>query len=283
MSESKKDINLFHYFDYREFLKDFYQQAKKSRAGFSLRSFSQKAGFGSSNFFKLVMDGDRNLTSKSLVKFMRGLNLNKQETEFFKNLVFFNQAKSHADKDFYYQKMLQSQKFNKLKPVDKIQYELYSTWYHPVILELISSKAFDGTILWLKNKIVPELSDKQIEKSIKILEKLEFIKKDKNNRWKQSTPLITTGAEATSLVLINYHQHLLKLTHDQLTKVPAATRDVSAMTLGVPKERIAEIKKKVQEFRNDIMKLVSTDETSEEVILLNIQLLPVTKSWDEKK
>ncbi len=45
---------------------------------FSYRVFSRLAGFKSSNIFKLVMDGDRNLTEESLKKFILGLSLTGQ-------------------------------------------------------------------------------------------------------------------------------------------------------------------------------------------------------------
>lgn len=281
MGRGTKEVNLFDYLDYRNYLRDYYGAAKKSRAGFSLRTFSKKAGFTSSNYFKLVMDGDRNLTEVSLGKFVKGLDLNKQEQDFFRNLVFYNQARAHEQKNSYYQRLLQSQKFSRLKPIEKNQYEFYSAWYHAVIRELITAAEFDGTVQWLKNRIFPELTESQIEKSIALLESLGFIQKGENGKWTQSTPLVTTGAEADSVTMINYHQNLLELAMKQLTRIPAAERDFSVLTLGIAKERLPAIKKKVQEFRREILKMVSTDTNAEEVILVAIQMFPVTRGAEE--
>ena len=99
MPRTASKINLFTYLDYRKFLKDWYTQAKKERSSFSFRVFSKRAGFESPNFFKLVMDGKRNLTAKSLPKFIVGLKLNKQEQEFFQSLVAYTQASTHEEKD----------------------------------------------------------------------------------------------------------------------------------------------------------------------------------------
>src|SRR3990167_1961122 len=217
-------INLFSYLDYRQFLRDWYLAAKKSRGSFSFRTFSKKAGFHSPNFFKLVMDGDRKLTEKSLSHFVTGLGLNKQEEEFFRNLVFFNQAKIHEQKDHYYQKLIQSRKFGQLKPIEKDQYDFYSTWYHPVIRELVVSKDFDGTPEWLVDRIHPKITWAQATKSIELLEKLGFIRKSPEGKWAQSTPLVTTGAESSSLVLLNYHQSLLGLTQQLLPEIPPEER-----------------------------------------------------------
>ncbi|MDO8520020.1 MAG: TIGR02147 family protein, partial [Deltaproteobacteria bacterium] len=202
-------IDLFRYLDYRRFLKDWHAGAKKSRS-FSFRSFSQKAGFGSPSFFKLVMEGKRNLTEKSLAKFVTGLGLNRQEQEFFRNLVFFNQSQTHVEKDFYYQHLLRSKKFSEQKPIEKQQYEYYSTWYHPVIRELAVAASFDGTPEWLSNRIYPTVTPAQAEKSLSLLAGLGFIRKNKAGKWEQASVVVSTGAELASLVVHNYHKSLLE-------------------------------------------------------------------------
>lgn len=213
---------------------------------------------------------------------MKGLRLNKQEQDFFRNLVLFNQAKSHGEKDRYYQKLLQSRKFGQLKPIEKHQYEYYSTWYHPVIRELVVSPDFDGTATWLVQRVQPTLTIAQVEKSLDLLEKLGFIKKAKGKRWKQSSSVVSTGPEVQSLILFNYHKNLLDLSKEILSEVPPSRRDISAMTLGVVKERLPLLKKRIQEFRQEILKMVSTDTHPEEVVQLNIQLFPMTVTPGEE-
>ncbi|NLD99936.1 MAG: TIGR02147 family protein, partial [Fibrobacter sp.] len=51
------------YSDYREFLRDFYQDRKKRLPIFSYRYFCIKAGIKSPTLFKEIVDGSRNLTS----------------------------------------------------------------------------------------------------------------------------------------------------------------------------------------------------------------------------
>lgn len=272
-------ITIFNYKDHRAFLTDWYKHCKKNRRGFSFRTFSKEAGFSSPNFLKRVMEGSRNLSLESIPKCAQGLNLNKQETEFFKNLVLYTQATTHADKNFYYQQILKSRKISELKPIEKEQYDYYSTWYHPVIRELITSKNFDGTPEWLSKKISPAITTDQASHSLELLQKLGFIEKQKMG-WMQTQPLVTTGAEALSLSMMNYHQNVLTLVKEQLPKIKADNRDISALTLGVAKGRIPELKKKIGEFRQEILKLVAEDTEPENVVLLSIQLLPVSQNND---
>ena len=277
MKERGKTVNLYAYLDYRAFLREWYESAKHSGRAFSFRAFSKRAGFHSPNFFKLVMDGSRNLTEDSLAKFVIGLKLGKSEAEFFRNLIFFTQAKSHDEKNLFYRRLLQSREFSHLKSLEKNQYEYYSTWYHPVIRELIASPDFDGTTEWLARKVHPPIHPDQAEQSLKLLENLKLIRRVGPRRWKQTSALVTTGPEVASLTLMNYHQTVLSLAREVLPVIPAAQRDISAVTLGITKEKLPELKKRIQAFRQEILKFVSLEEKPESVVLMSIQLFPLTQ------
>ena len=251
--------------------------AKGVRANFSFRAFSKLAGFTSPNFFKLVMDGERNLTEESLNKFMTGLSLNKQEREFFRSMVFFTQAKNNESRDHYYRAMLRSRKLRQLEPIEKEKYEYYSMWYHPVVRELVTASEFDGTAEWLAARLNPPITSVQAEKSVALLERLGFIERTKDNRWKQSNPTVSSGPEPVSHILFNYHLAMLDLAKKSLQHVGAERRDVSALTLGVPASRIPQLKQMIREFRGEVLRLVSQDTNPEEVVQLNIQMFPVTE------
>lgn len=277
MKDEKEKISVFNYKDYRSFLCDWFEDVKARSRGFSHRAFAKRAGLSSSNFFMLVMQGKRNLTESSLRKIIEGLKLNKQEQEFFRNLVFFNQAKTHEEKDFYYKKLLQSRKYRQIKPIAKERYSYYSEWYHPVIREMVISHDFDGTPEWLAEHIQPKITPARAARSIEILEKLGFIEKTKSGKWRQTSTLVSTGPEVHSMVVHNYHKRLLDLSKDVMDELPLTERDVSALTLGVKKERLPEILTKIREFRKEILKMVSGDSDPEEVLQLNIQFFPVAK------
>ncbi len=278
---SKKKVSVFDFVDYREFIKAWYENAKSGHSSFSYRAFSKKAGFNSSNFFMLVMQGKRNLTEDSIAKMIVGLELNKQEREFFRNLVLFNQAKTHEDKDLYYKRLLQSKKFRKLEPVKKGQYDYYSSWYHPVVRELIVAKKFDGSAEWIAEHISPPITPVQAEKSIELLERLGFIERSEEGKWRQVSTVISTGPKVHSVVVHNYHKSILDLSRALMDDLEGMDkRDVSSLTLGVKKEQVEEVNRRIRKFRKEMLELVSDVEEPEEVLQLNIQLYPVTKGDD---
>lgn len=275
--EQNKKPSVFDFLDYREFLRSHYCYSKGTRAGFSFRHFSQKAGLGSSNFYKLVMDGDRGLSEKGAQKFSKALKLNKQETDFFMNLVRFDQAKDHDEKNRVYQKLLRNKKYQQVQPLAKESYNYYSRWYHPVVRELITSSLFDGDYFSLGKIIEPSLSEAEVKDSVELLLDLGLIKQIDEERFITTDSLVTTGPEAQSLVLMSYHKELLSLVRNQIEKVPSSKRDISALTLGVKKEKLLELKTRVQKFRKEIMELVSDQNDPDVVVLLSLQLMPLAE------
>lgn len=277
MSRKAPNIGVFGYLDYRAYLRDWYADRKVNHPGFSFRSFSKDAGFRSPNFFKMVMDGIRNLSEKSIIPFMKGLHLTKQEQDFFQNLVFYTQAKTEEAKRSCYERMLQSRKFSEIKPLERPQYDFFSSWYHPLVRELVLAPDFDGTPEYLVEKIRPKITLAQAAHSIELLAQLGFIVRGEDGRWRQSEALLTTGLELKSQAFMKYHQSLLEIAREQLPQIPPEIREVSSLTIGMSPGQVAAFKEKIREFRKEVMKEISTTEAPEEVYWLNIQFLPATR------
>jgi uncharacterized protein (TIGR02147 family) len=67
-----------------------------------------------------------------------------------------------------------------------------------------------------------------------------------------------------------------------LKEIPAGQRDVSSLTLGLRRDQIPLLKKKIQEFRREILKIASLAEKTEDVVQLSIQMFPLTKEGEKK-
>ena len=97
--------DVFRYRDYRTFLRAFYDHNKQREYGFSLRAFSKRAQLRSSNYLKLVMDGERNLGEAMAPRFALALGLKDDAARYFVDLVAFNQAKDAAGRNAAYARL----------------------------------------------------------------------------------------------------------------------------------------------------------------------------------
>src|SRR6185436_18708226 len=78
--------NIFAYLNYRDFLRDFYQEQKAKNPVFSYQYFANRAGFKSKSFLKLVIDGRKNLTGSSLEKMAQAMKLSPKAFSYFEDL-----------------------------------------------------------------------------------------------------------------------------------------------------------------------------------------------------
>jgi uncharacterized protein (TIGR02147 family) len=150
-------INIFEYQNYRVYLRDYYNEEKVSKKYFSYRYFSNKAGINASAFLYYVIQNKRNLTKKSAVKISMAIGHTREESEYFENLVFFNQADTVKEKALYYNKIIELRKPVLITEIGEDRYDYYSTWYHSIIREVVTLIDFkdDCLVSFFLRKSVP--------------------------------------------------------------------------------------------------------------------------------
>ncbi len=268
---------VYDYLDYRSYLGDMYYYRKESASSFSYRFFSNKAGFASPNFLKLVVNGQRNLTNASIAKVAKGFGLKKKERDFFENLVFMNQATAHDEKNYYYRKMISIVGYKNIPTLSKEQYAYFSNWYYPAIREMVSFGSGDLSAQQMAALLNPKIKVTEAEAALKCLKNLRLIKQNADGLWLQYDRDISTGPEIRELIVANFHKEMLRLATESIDRFPASERDISAVTLSIRRENLAEFKARLVSFRRELMELASLDEDPDRVVQINLQLFPLTK------
>jgi uncharacterized protein (TIGR02147 family) len=275
MSNSKNEPDVLHYSNYRTYLADYYEFKKSESTIFSYRFFAGKAGLTSPNYLKLIMDGQRNLTKKSLVKFAAALGLKGLRAEFFENLVFFNQAKATSDRNVFYGNILRTRAKAGLKKLDEAQFHLYSHWRHIVVRELAALKGFRPDAGWVAKRLGKAITEKEAEESLNLLGRLGLLKKTANG-FAQSDVNITTSDEVRSLLVKNYHHQMIGMAATALDNLPSGKRDVSSITIPIRTRDFAKLKEQIQLMRKELLNLAAETGAGEDVVQVNIQIFPLT-------
>lgn len=277
-----KQPSVFDYLDFRLYLKDMFSYRKTTKKGYSYRVFSAKAGFASPNFLKLVIEGKRNLTSESIARMALGFSIKKQERVYFENLVFMNQASTHELKDYYYKKLISTRTDGGIRKLDKTTYNYFSEWYYPAVRELVEIFAPGASAKDIAHALNPPVSVAKAEKALSDLSELGLIHKDETGGWKQTDRVVSTGPEVESMLVANFHKKMMTLAAESIDRSPASTRDISGLTLSVPRDRILELKKRIAAFRKELLTEFASDPDGNTVAQLNIQMFPLTKSCPDK-
>ncbi len=274
-------MNIFDYFDYRKYLKDYYENKKKQNFFFSYRYVGKKVELDPGYLVK-VLQGKHHIAQKTISKFIKLCKMDENEGEYFENLVYFGKAKSEKQIKLYFEKLL-SLKDAKTIKTEPNQYEYYQKWYYSAIRSLIGCIGFKGDYKSLAEKLSPKISVKETKKAIKLLEKLKFVKKQKDNTYTLTDTLITTGDEWHSIAIRQFQRETIHLAEESLTRHPKDIRDISTVTMGIHHEDLEEIKELLKEFRSSVMKFTEKSQNPDSVYQLNIQLIPLTAIKRNKK
>jgi uncharacterized protein (TIGR02147 family) len=268
--------SIFEYTDYRAYLKDSFAQAKKANPAFSHRYLSHKLGLSTPNLIMLIMQAKRNCTSSLAFRISQAFKLSKRESAYFEAMVGFAQAKAHQEKDRHYTRMLDLRKTVKAAAIDKKQYDYYNNWYNLAIRELVASPDYSGDYSRLAKMISPAITPEQARRSVELLLDLGLLKKH-GKGYLQANPIISTGPEATSVSIANFHRKMAELAAQSYDRHPKNIRTITSCTLAISEERFLQIKKDIADFREKVMALAQEPKKGMRVYQLNLQLFPVSK------
>jgi uncharacterized protein (TIGR02147 family) len=276
---SQVEVNVFDFLDYRAYLRAYYDAAKRRPSGFSFRAFSKRAGFSSPNFFKLVIDGDRNLGSDSVGKFADALGLDDSERAFFTDLVAFEQAENKVEKNRAFERLASSRRFRSARRIDSQLHDYLSHWYHPAIRELVMSREFREDPRWIAAQVRPTITVKQAAHALELLLDLGLVvRNSQTQRLELREPTLTTEHEVMALGVANFHKQMLERATESIDTVPSALRDLAALTVCISSNRIGEVKERIHQFRESITELCENDPDASVVYQLSVQWFPLTRN-----
>ncbi len=279
-SNTKRDSppSLFDYFDYRDFLHDYYWFHKKKNPAYSYRLFARKAKLGSPNYLKLVVDGKRRITDRTIYQFTRGLDLNRDEEKYFRELVMYQEVSDPDSKELHLRSLLKYQEKQRtptLLKADRIKFVL--DWYHAVIRELVTTSDFKEDFQWIAKRLGNKITETQAKESIELMLRLQILKRNSEGKLEQNEPLLTSSDEVPSHILRSLHRTYLRKAINSIFSVPIDKRELSGLILALPQSKIKEIKNEIKEFRKKLNRKYGLEKCGEDVFFIGLYLFPISQ------
>jgi uncharacterized protein (TIGR02147 family) len=272
-------LNIFNFIDYRKFLQEYYLHMKKTTSFFSHRYFMRKAGICSPNFLKNVMEGKKNLTKDSVVKFAKAIGFGKRETDYFENLVFFNQSATYDKKQYFYDRMKLFSQSIVRRIVSEGQAGYFSKWYHCIVRELIVIKDYQDNWEAAAKDVLPRITPSEARESVLLLLRLNLVTKNSDGTYRLASRNITSGDNAVGKMLIRQvHKDSLRNAAAAIDNVPADQRSCTSLVMSVTTDTYKEIEEEIKEFRNRVTIIANKSKGSDRVYQLCVQLFPASAS-----
>lgn len=271
-------INLFEYLNYREFLKDAYEERHAGDWRFSHRYIAEKAGFDGSMFNK-ILQGKRNITSRLVSVFADIFCKDDREKVYFADMVAFNQAKNPSESRMYLEKLVATKEC-KVEEVARDQFEYFDHWYHAVIRELVTFYPYVGDAAALGLMVRPPISASQVKSSIALLERLNMIKKNpETGFYEQTQGLITSGAESYSTAVNSYVQQNIDVATTAMDRFDRTERNLATLAFGCDENTYNELVEMARRFRREVLAKVEQCQKPNRVFQLGMQLFPLSDPY----
>lgn len=269
----------YNYMDYRVYLKELLAEFKANTRYFSFRYFARVAGFSSPSYLKMVIDGSRNLTPSSIQQVAKAFKFGKRDAAYFEALVLFNQARTEKEKELYLERLSVLKPREQLRGIEKDQFEYYTNKFFVMLREMVALPHFQEDPQWIAQHVYAAVKPKDVEHALGVLLRLGLLTRNADGKLAQADASLTTPSEVQSLELMQYHRSMLDDAKESLHTVEADLRDVTSLTIPIPHAAVNEIKRRIQNFREEILDYINKGSQDFcDVYQLNMQLFPLTKT-----
>lgn len=272
--------DVFRFRDYRAYLRALYAHKKQHDYGFSLRAFSKHAGLRSSNYLKLVMDGDRNLTADAASKFASACGLKGQSADYFCELVAFNQARSAEERERVYARLRRFRRYREVYRLDGAQEAYHSEWFIPAVRELVGRADFREDPKWIAKTLTPSIAPRDAQRALDVLLELGLVVRGEDGALAQTDALVQTPEGPLSHHVVSFHRAMMERAADALDRVPREEREIASLTLLVEQARLPELKLKLERFREELLHTFDSTAAAARVVQVNLQMFPLTGKED---
>lgn len=266
---------LFEYFDYQEFLREYYEEKKRKNPYMSYRYLGQHLKLDP-GFLLKVLQGKLHLADRSIGIICSFLKFTEPESRYFEMLVKYNKAKTTSDIKLYFEK-LTALRETRARPVEESQYAFYQKWYHSAIHALLSIYEFKGNYKELASLLTPSITAMQARESIKLLKKIGLIKFGDDGVYRPTDAFVTTGEKWRSVAIRDFQKETIKLSEQSLDLHEKERRDISTVTVALSAKDLTEIRERIRQFRKSILTL-DNDNVPDTVYQVNIQVIAVTET-----
>jgi uncharacterized protein (TIGR02147 family) len=268
--------DIFAHDDFRAFLRSYYAHRKAQGRGFSLRSFSRQAALQSSNYLKLVMDGDRNLSAPMAERFAAACGLRGPAAEYFCELVAYGQAETAAERERAYRRLSSFRRFRDVYPLERAHEAYHAQWYIPAIRELAARADFRADPKWIARTLLPAISARQAARALEVLSELGFLVPDAQGNLRQAHALLETSDRPLGHHLVKFHRTMMERASEALDRVPRAEREIASLTLCLSAAQLAGLKQRLEQLRHELLHEYVSGPDATRVVQLNFQLFPLS-------
>lgn len=284
LSKLAARVSVTSYLSYRDYLAKVYSVIRESLSNYSYLRFSEDLGLSKSNVSWLLITGRRRLTPRSMEIVVSSLGLKGIKRKYFEALVKYNNARLPEKREKLFQDLLQLKKNSLPGEVEVQTLEYFAEWFNPVIREMTGLSHFKSDPAWISAQLHEKLLPKQAKECLELLEKLGLVKFDgQRGRHVRTGGQVFPNRDVGAMAAVRFHQKMIEIAREAVTRVPEDYRDINAMTLSLNKKDFRKVVRLIRNTLREVMRIEDQSENPDGVYQLNFQLFAFNKGKGTKE
>jgi uncharacterized protein (TIGR02147 family) len=134
----------------------------------------------------------------------------------------------------------------KVKTLIPELYDYYHQWYHSAIREMVKKGAVKNDAATIAQSLVPAISEEEAKESLGLLQKLKFVACKGDMLEAVDTTEIDSQTAALSQKI--HYEQMAELAAQSLYTQGPETQDFESMTLSLPMDKVAEVRRQTVRF-----------------------------------
>lgn len=265
---------VFEYLDYRDLLKDAYEERKSQLPLFSYRMMAEHLGMDSSYLFR-ILQKDLHLPSRCQPRAVEYLGLTGRAADYFLMLLAYARERGSQAKQLILEKAMALRDVERRR-LEEQELAFFRDWWVVAVrslLEITDGRAHAKEIASLLN---PPIDEQQVQSALELLNELGLVKKLASGRLAVSDAHLTAGGEEKTQAVRHFQRQILALASESLERFPKDLRDVSTLTLTIDEAAFKDIREMLRESRRQIQKRVEESAHPDRVMQLSMAFFPLT-------
>ena len=253
-----KVIDIFQFTHFRKYLDEYQGARVVSDPDFTRAGACVLLGLPKTrSYYNDIVKGKK-LSARMIPKFVEVLGLNKKEAKYFEAMVNFDQAKNSTERNAFFEEML------KLHPdphhiLDEDAYEYYNHWYNSVLFTALDVMDVSDDLEPIQKRIFPKVSVGTLKRSLELLERIGFVRKNEDGFWKNCRDSVSSGADNNSDLVRQYQLQCFELSKQALLSNGENPSDMGTFTFSVSDDAFKAIAKEIQNLKANVRKIITQD------------------------
>lgn len=258
-------MNIFDFTRFRKFLAEYQERRQAAEPSFSRTEFCNLLGLPNTrSYFNDVVQGKR-VTDNMRERFINVIGLKGNEAKYFEAMIDFDQGKTAQVREAAFDAMMRLNKTPQAI-VDPDSYEFFGNWYNSTVYAILEVMDVADDVSELASKIFPPVSEKKLQASLKLMQKMNLVRKNESGFWKPTKDSLATVQQSKSQMVLQFQKQCLELSKQALESAGKESRDMTTFTFSVSKKAQKQVEVAAEKFKVQIRHIVTADSEKPEIV-----------------